>query len=161
MGIAKLSYLRPRVLDLSLSASTLKDCYVIYRNAAPDGRTQSFRLLSGPIFILTRLSLAYAVPERRVGIWKQLLVYLLSVNSLPKGDLRKSFHLADHEKWVELVLPNSESNIIGLRAHKDLVGETSRADSRPQGTVQNDQARFRSNRKIVGELEAQQGDSLQ
>ncbi|GAA5964639.1 hypothetical protein JCM3765_007652 [Sporobolomyces pararoseus] len=120
IGTAKLSYLRPRILDLSLSASALAECYVLYHKTASDGTPQYFRLLSGPLFILTRLSLAIALPERRIEIWKQLLVYLLSVNSLPTGEFRNSFHLVDHEKWVELVLSNSDSTIIGHSAHREM-----------------------------------------
>ncbi|GAA5996342.1 hypothetical protein JCM5350_005705 [Sporobolomyces pararoseus] len=113
----ELKFPEPYTLVLSLSSDQLKDCYTVYTKSTPEGNPQYFRILSGPLFILTRISLAMSAPLERKTVWKQLLVYLSSVNSLPKGEFRNSFHLVDHEKWLELVLSNLESTIIGISAH--------------------------------------------
>ncbi|GAA5968197.1 hypothetical protein JCM3765_003700 [Sporobolomyces pararoseus] len=115
---AKLVFFKPYNLVLSLSSSVFRDCYTVYVRSSPNGTLQYFRLLSGPLFILTRVSLAMAAPLRRKEMWKQLLVYLLSINSLPKGEFKNSFHLIDEKKWLELVLANLSSTTIGLEAHE-------------------------------------------
>ncbi|GAA5964642.1 hypothetical protein JCM3765_007653 [Sporobolomyces pararoseus] len=123
----KLVFQNPFHLDLRLSHSALKDCYVTYDKPALDGTPRYFRLLSGPLFVLTRISLAMAAPKNRKEIWKQLLVYLSSVKGLPEGDLRNSFHSTlhekwlDQEKWLELVSANPNSTIIGVVAHEKMI----------------------------------------
>ncbi|GAA5902783.1 uncharacterized protein JCM6883_007241 [Sporobolomyces salmoneus] len=115
---------KPYTLDVDLSKQDLEACFVRY---SPEGTKLEFKLLSGPLFIMTRLKLGIKVTERRSDMWQQLLLYLLTVHNLNGGTaLKEGFHLLGHdrghEKWVELAVKNSESSVIGLEAHKEVLG---------------------------------------
>ncbi|GAA5902785.1 uncharacterized protein JCM6883_007242 [Sporobolomyces salmoneus] len=109
-----ITFVKPFLLDVDLSPQDLEACYALYSTRL-NGISYEFKLLSGPLFILTRLKFGIQDTRRRSDMWEELLVYLTTVQTLPKGRLREGFQLVDHEKWIELVVGNPGARSFYLR----------------------------------------------